>query len=86
MTCSTKQHSTRIVVCIVKVCHREGPPERGDSIWATENAGFNATVQRNLGLDFVTKNLAKTSTSLQLSASDMLTHVNFERAVLAGAF
>ena len=43
-------------------------------------------MQRNLGLDFVTKNLAKTSTSLQLSASDMLTHVNFERAVLAGAF
>ena len=40
---------------------------------ATENAGFNAKVQRNLGLDFVTKrhtSITKTSTSLQLSVSD----------------
>jgi len=50
---------------------------------ATENAGFNAKVERNLGLDFVTKqhkSLKKTSTSLQLSVSEfseMLSHVNF---------
>jgi len=47
---------------------------------AIENAGFYAKVQQNLGLDFVKKNStnsAKTSTSLQLSVSDMLTHVNF---------
>ena len=30
-----------------------GPPWRGDSIGATENAGFSAKLQRNLGLDFV---------------------------------
>jgi len=30
------------------------PPWRGDSMGATEIAGFNAEVQRNLGLDFVT--------------------------------
>jgi len=62
-----------IVVCaIAKVGHCEEI--------ATENAGFNAKVQRNLGLDFVTKqhrSLQKPSTSLQLSVSDMLTHVSF---------
>ena len=31
------------------------PPRRGDSTGATENAGFNAKVQRNHGLDFVKK-------------------------------
>jgi len=38
---------------------------------ATDNAGFNAKVQRNLGHDFVKTTaqiIAKTSTSLQLSA------------------
>jgi len=47
---------------------------------ATENAGFNAEIQWNFGLDFVQKTAqitAKTSTSLQLSVTDMLTHVNF---------
>jgi len=47
---------------------------------ATENAGFNAEIQWNFGLDFVQKTAqitAKTSTSLQLSITDMLTHVNF---------
>jgi len=45
---------------------------------ATEHAGFRAKVQRNLGLDFVTKqhkSLQKTSASLQLSVSDMSTLV-----------
>jgi len=44
---------------------------------ATENVGFSAKVQRNLGLGFVTKqhkSLQK-QTSLQLSISDMLTHI-----------
>ena len=53
---------------------------------ATENAGFNAKVQRNLGLRFVPKqhkSLQKTSTSLQLSVSDMLTHVNFPTFAMA---
>jgi len=48
-----KNHTTlgsRIVVL-----HSEGPLQRGDSMGATENAGFSAKVQRNLGLDFVTK-------------------------------
>jgi len=42
---------------------------------ATENAGFK--VQRNLGLHFVktAQMAAKTSTSLQLSVSDMLIFV-----------
>jgi len=43
---------------------------------ATENAGFNAEIQWNFGLDFVQKTAqitAKTSTSLQLSVTDMLT-------------
>ena len=31
------------------------PPRRGGSTGATENAGFNAKVQRNHGLDFVKK-------------------------------
>ena len=46
----------------------------------TENAGFNAKIQLNIGLDFVKKTaiiIAKTSTSLQLSVSDTLIHVNF---------
>ena len=41
----------------------------------TENAGFIAKVQRNLGFDFVTKqhkSLKKTA-SLRLSVSDVLT-------------
>ena len=49
---------------------------------ATENAGFNAKVRRNLGLDlgldFFTKQhtfIAKTSTSLQLSVLEMVTRV-----------
>jgi len=33
----------------------EGPPWREDSMGATENAGFNAKVQRNIGHEFVTK-------------------------------
>jgi len=37
------------------VRHGEGPQWRGDSMGATENAGFNVPVQRNLRLDFVTK-------------------------------
>ena len=52
---------------------------------ATENAGFGAKVQRNLGLDFVTKqhkSLEK-PTSLRLSVSDMLTHVNFPTFAMA---
>jgi len=68
-----------IVVCaIAKVGHCEEI--------VTENAGFNAKVQRNLGLDFVTKqhrSLQKPSTSLQLSVSDMLTHVSFPTFVTA---
>jgi len=46
---------------------------------ATENARYNAKIQRNLGL-FCNKTaqiIAKTSTILQLSVSDMLTLVNF---------
>jgi len=39
----------------IVVSHSEGPPWRGDSMVATENAGFGAKVQRNLGLDFLTK-------------------------------
>ena len=55
---------------------------------ATENAGFNATVQRqNLGLDFVTKqhkSLQKLPTSFQLCVIDiMLTHVNFPTVAMA---
>ena len=42
-------------VYVVVVHHSEGPLQRGDSMGATENAGFNAAVQRNLRLDFVTK-------------------------------
>jgi len=33
--------------------YSDGPSWRGDSIGATENAGFSAKLQRNLGLDFV---------------------------------
>jgi len=54
---------------------------------ATGNAGSSAKVQRNLGLDFVTKqhkSLQKTSTSLQLNVSDMLTCVNFPTFAMAG--
>ena len=57
---------------------------------ATENAGFNAKVRRNLGLDlgldFVTKQhrfIAKTSTSLQLSVLEMVTRVVDYRDVKA---
>ena len=47
---------------------------------ATENAGFNAKYNGILGLILYKKTAqitAKTSTSLQLSVTDMLTHVNF---------
>jgi len=53
---------------------------------ATENAAFYAEVQRNLGLDFVTKqhkSVQKTTTSLRLGVSDMLTHVNFPTFAMA---
>ena len=53
---------------------------------ATENAGFNAKVRRNLGLDFVTKQhrfIAKTSTTLQLSVLEMVTRVVDYRDVKA---
>ena len=57
---------------------------------ATENAGFNTEVQRNLVLDFVTKqqkSLKKNFNqfSIQLSASDKLTHVNFPTFAMAHA-
>jgi len=32
----------------IMVSHSEGPPWRGDSMGATENAGFNAKIQQNL--------------------------------------
>jgi len=44
----------------------------------TDNVEFNAKVQWNLGLDFVTK-----QHKLLLSVSDMLTHVNFPTYVMA---
>jgi len=47
-------HTAELANSIV-VRRGEGPPCRGDSIGATENAGFSAEVQRNRGLDFVTK-------------------------------
>jgi len=50
-------------------------PWQGDLMGAVENAGFNAKVQQNLGLYFVTiqhKSLQKLG-SLQLTVSDMLT-------------
>ena len=53
---------------------------------ATKNAGFSARVRRNLGLHFVTKHrksLQIVSTSLQLSASDILTRVNFPTFAMA---
>jgi len=55
----------------------------------TENAGFSAKVvkvQRNLGLDFVKKTaqiIAKDSTGLQLTVSDMLSDVNFSTFAMA---
>ena len=45
-------------------------------MWVTENARFIVKVERNLGLDFVKKTaqiIAKSSASLQLGVSDMLT-------------
>jgi len=48
--------------------------------------GINDKVQWNFGLDYVTKqhkSLKKTSTSLQLSVSDMLIHVNFPTYAMA---
>ena len=53
---------------------------------ATENAAFYAEVQRNLGLDFVTKqhkSVQKTTTSLRLGVSDMLTRVNLPTFAMA---
>jgi len=44
----------------------------------TDNVEFNAKVQWNLGLDFVTK-----QHKLLLSVSDMLTYVNFPTYVMA---
>jgi len=58
-------HHTAIVWIVVR---------RGEEIrcWATENVGFIAEVQRNLGLDFVTKQvIAVTSAGLQLSVNDV---------------
>jgi len=49
---------------------------------ATENSGFNSEVQRNLGLDFVTKQHKNFKQFTQLSVSDMLTRVNFPIAYL----
>jgi len=40
---------------LIVVRHSEGPPYQGDSMGVSENVGFIAKVQRNLGLDFVTK-------------------------------
>jgi len=37
---------------LIVVRHSEGP--LGDLMGVTENAGFEAKIQRNLGLDFVT--------------------------------
>ena len=59
-------------IVILKDCSL---PWQGDSMGAVENAGFNAKVQQNLGLYFVTiqhKSLQKLG-SLQLTVSDMLT-------------
>jgi len=39
----------------IVVRHSKGPPQRGYLMGTTENVGFNAKVQRNLGLDLVTK-------------------------------
>jgi len=50
-TVNTNDANT-IAVCLH---YSEGPPYRGDSIGATENAGFDAKVQWNVGLDFVAK-------------------------------
>jgi len=41
----------------------------------TENAGFSVKVQRNLGLDFVTKQHKSLQKIQQLTVSDMLSHV-----------
>ena len=63
------------------------PPQQRDSIEATENAGFNTKEQRNLGLDFVIKqhkSLQKLTTSLYLSASDMLINVNLPTFAMVG--
>ena len=48
----------------------------------TENGGFGAKVQRNLRLDFVTKQHKNFKQFTQLSVSDMLTRVNFPIAYL----
>jgi len=56
--------------------HGEGQPWRGGSMGATEHVGFNAEVQRILGLISCNKAaqiIAESSASLQLSVSDMLT-------------
>ena len=42
-------------VTSIVVRHSKGPPQRGYLLGTTENVGFNAKVQRNLGLDLVTK-------------------------------
>jgi len=49
---------------------------------ATENAEFNAKVQQNLGLDFVTKQ-HKSLQKLQPAWCDMLTRVNFPTFAMA---
>jgi len=54
-THTNKQPQLLICYSSIVVRHSEGPPLQGDSMGATENAGFNAEVQQNLGLDFVTK-------------------------------
>jgi len=63
---------------MVVVCHSKGLPMRGDSMGATENVLFNAIVQWNLGLDFVTKQHESLQKLNQFTAKcDTLTRVNF---------
>ena len=59
----------------IVVRHSEGPPQRGDSTGAIKNAGFNAKLQRNLGLDFATKQ-HKSLQKLQPVYSFVYWHVN----------
>jgi len=40
---------------LIVVRHSEGPPQRGDLMGRLKNTGFNAKVQLNLWLGFVTK-------------------------------
>ena len=67
----------------IVVRHGEGPPWRGDSIRATENAGFSATETWARFCNKTAQIIANTSTSIQLSVSDMLTRVNFTTFAMA---